>query len=65
MMHGLRDTMVSLHIEAGYDHSTITLRTEHCDIQSLRNYHNLCGNVGLQQIRRMFTSESGTDSDKR
>lgn len=39
--HGLRATMVSLLINAGYYDSTIILRTGHRNIASLRNYHNL------------------------
>lgn len=41
--HGLRDLMVTLLIEAGYDDSTITLGTGNRDIGSLRSYHNLIG----------------------
>ncbi len=47
--------MVSLLIDAEFDESTITLRTGHRNIASLRNYHNLRGRIGLDQLNRMFT----------
>ena len=46
--HGLRAKMVSLLINAGFDDSTITLRTGHRNIASLRNYHNLRGEIELE-----------------
>ena len=52
--HGLRATMVTLLIDAGYDDAIITLRTGHRDVKSLRNYHNLRGNIGLNQLKCMF-----------
>ena len=52
--HGLRATIVTLLIDAGYDNATVTLLSEHRDIRSLRNYHGLRRNIGVQQIRRMF-----------
>ena len=52
--HGLRATMVTLLIDAGYHDATITLRTGHHDVKSLRNYHTLRGIIGANQIRRMF-----------
>ena len=52
--HDLRATMASLLIDAGYDDAIITLRSVHRDAKSLRNYHPLRGNIGANQIRRMF-----------
>lgn len=53
--------MVTLLIDAGYDDATITFRTGHRDLKSLRNYHGLRGNTGEQQIRRMLGDEKIRD----
>ena len=52
--HGLRGTMVLLLIAAGYDDYTIMLRTGHRNVMSLRSYHNLRGDIGIQQLSKMF-----------
>jgi len=57
--HGLRATMTTLLIDAGYDDSTISLRTGHRNVQSLRNYHSLRGGIGLDQFARMFDVDGG------
>ena len=52
--HGLRATMVTMLIDAGYSDSTIGLRTGHRDLRSLVKYHNLTGKIGVQQIGNMY-----------
>ena len=57
--HGLRATMLTLPIEAGYDDVTVTLRTGHRDVKSLRNYHNLRCNIGFKQLKKMIGGSDG------
>ena len=61
--HGLRATIVTMLLEAGYDDATITLRTGHKDLKSLRSYHNLRGSIGLQQMKKMFGSDESLKKD--
>ena len=62
--HGTRSTVVVLLIESGYDNSTIMFRTGHRSLPSLRNYHDLRGSIGLQQISKML-GEIGATSNSR
>lgn len=57
--------MVILLIEAGYDDSTITLRTGHQDMRSLRSYYSLTGAIGLQQMARIFGAQGDADKKSR
>lgn len=47
--------MVGLLIKAGHDDSTTTLCTAIRNLTSFRNCHNLRGDFGLNQLRRMFS----------
>lgn len=61
--HGLRSTMISLLINAGFDDATITLRTGHRCISSLRSYHNLRSDLGLRQFRDFENDNVEKDFD--
>lgn len=52
--HGLRATMVTMLIDAGYSDSTIALRTGHRDLRSLASCQNLTGKIGVEQVGRMY-----------
>ena len=52
--HGLRATMISLLISAGYSDASIVLRTGHRDSRSLQSYHNLKGQNGVDQLASLF-----------
>ena len=54
--HCLHARMTALLIDAGYDDATVTLRTGHRSHESLQNYHNLRGEIGLNQLGNMFVS---------
>lgn len=60
--NGLRVTIVSLLLNAGYSDAIITLRTGHRDIASLQHYHNFRGRIGLGQLPNMFSGS--TDGEK-
>lgn len=52
--HGLRATMISLLISAGYSDAAVVLRTGHRDNSSLQSYHNLRGQNGADQLAAVF-----------
>lgn len=56
--HGLRATMISLLIDAGYADSMIALRSGHRCLDNLKRYHNLRGDIGLEQISRIRSPDA-------
>lgn len=52
--HGLRATMISLLISAGYSDCAVALRSGHRDLASLQSYHNLRGKNGENQLAAVF-----------
>ena len=46
--------MTPLLIDAGYDNTTVKLKTRNRPHESLRNYHNLRGEIGLNQLSNIF-----------
>lgn len=55
--HGLRATMVTHLIDAGYENSTITPTRDHKNNKSLRTHHNLRWKLDICQLERMLTAE--------
>ncbi|KAI0557886.1 hypothetical protein FGB62_254g013 [Gracilaria domingensis] len=53
-MHGFRATVISQLKAAGFDDSSVALRSRHRDFRSLSSYHNLRGSVGQQQQAAIY-----------
>ena len=56
--HRLRGTLFVLLIAAGYDDSTIMLRTGHRNAMSLRSYHNLRGDMFRMSDSHLHASDT-------
>ena len=56
--HGLRATMISMLISAGYSDAAVVLRSGHRDSTSLQSYHNLRGVNGERQLGAVFGEAS-------
>lgn len=52
--HGLRATMISLLIYAGYSDASVVSLTGHRNTTSLQSYYNLRGEQGAQQLEAIF-----------
>ena len=57
-------TMTALLNDAEYDDAIVTLRTGHRSHESLRNYHNLSVEIGLNQLGNMFVPPEKRKSTK-
>lgn len=57
--HGLRATMISLLISAGYSDAAVVLRSGRRYLNSLQCYHNLRGRHGTNQLCAAFGSKLG------
>ena len=53
-MHGLRATTVILLPKARHADSSISMRTEHRDVRSLKSYQNLACSLGKRQLEDVF-----------
>ena len=53
-MHGLRATTITMLQEHCFSDSAIMLRTGHKDVNSLKSYANLRGQLGVQQFQAIF-----------
>ena len=56
--HGLRSTMITLLMTAGFSDAAVALRTGHRDLNSLKSYHNLLNDSGRKQLEAVFQSPS-------
>ena len=63
-MHGLRATMISLLISAGYSDAADVLRTGHRDSNCLQSYHNLRGRNGEAQLNAVFGEPANGANDE-